>query len=353
MVADVAPGELVRAQQISERRGVVFASVVEVLEGAGERRRPPCPVADRCGGCDWQHLTYTAQLAAKRAIVRENLSRLAAIEVPPDRIDTNHSAEWSYRSRIQLHLTEDGKPAFRARGSSDLVPIDRCPVAEEQLNTALDTVSHGRPAGARVQLLATDTGAVRAGDVDRATISVGGTPFTFHPAAFAQSNRGMLDALAAEIARLDDADALIDLYAGAGLLASLYLGSHAIPRRVICVESDRRNAGWIPTNLTAHGFAGRPIVHATTVEQALRRGLALGGSLVLVDPPRSGLSRSVRSALLASPPATLAYLSCDPGSLARDVGSLAPRFTLDRICVLDFLPQTSHIETWCVMRLRR
>lgn len=384
-VDGVIAGELVEVgapRMVGRQRRV---PLLRILNPAPERVVPPCPVVERCGGCGWQHISHAGQLAAKRAILAENLLRLGGVSVAATEIETVAGTPWEYRSRVQLHGTPEGQPAFRERGSHELVPVDDCMVADPRIRAALPKVR--LEPGARVTLVAGAPGPAAGGgsaadgapgvarsDRDAAvTVRVGNLPFRFHPGSFAQSNFELLPALGEHLAAAaGDAEEFVDLFAGAGLLPALILAHLPAgarpPRRVLCVEPDRRNQQLAEANIRhavelRSGSSGAtvPIPEIISVAQraetALREGLLKGRALrtVLVDPPRAGLSGRLRRALGAVSPRAvqrLLYLSCDAATLARDLGELQAAFAIDSITLFDFFPQTAHIETLVCMSRR-
>src|ERR1035437_7307684 len=120
----VLPGERIRVQAWREQKGLVRAHTLEVLEPAAERIAAGCPVFGRCGGCHYQHAPYEYQLAAKRAILVEELRRLGKI-TPPDEIAVVGAQPWEYRNRAQLHI-EGGSLGYWEARSHKLCGINRC-----------------------------------------------------------------------------------------------------------------------------------------------------------------------------------------------------------------------------------
>ncbi|HET9063506.1 MAG TPA: TRAM domain-containing protein, partial [Candidatus Binatia bacterium] len=135
-----APGDRVVAEILRQRRNLAEARVVEVLRPGPSRVPPPCPVADRCGGCDWQHVEYSAQLEAKRQIVRDALERNAKI-VDPDVSPVSPSpATLGYRNRIRLHVDEH-RLCYYERRTRRAVVITDCLIAEDRIRAALPSIA--------------------------------------------------------------------------------------------------------------------------------------------------------------------------------------------------------------------
>jgi 23S rRNA (uracil1939-C5)-methyltransferase len=195
-------------------------------------------------------------------------------------------------------------------------------------------------------------------------MDISGYPFRFAVGSFSQSNRKILTPLAKLLQEAVRPGRLVDIYAGAGLLAFMVLMGKSSFSSVLCVESDKRNAEFIRDNLSHVTSEDTAIsVVIDTAERAIRKKnlmrtdrLTDGGVTTLVlDPPRGGLSSAVRTWLVRpgsvdrSVP-DVAYLSCDSAALARDLAALAPRYRIESMTLLDFFPQTSHIETLVILR---
>ena len=143
----VLPGERIRVVTWREQPGLVRAHTLEVLEPAAERVAAPCPVFGRCGSCHYQHAPYEYQLAAKRAILADQLRRLGKME-PPEQIAVAAAEPWGYRNRVQLHI--DGRRiGYREAGSHRLCETGHCPIASPKINDAIralaDSVSSRNP----------------------------------------------------------------------------------------------------------------------------------------------------------------------------------------------------------------
>jgi tRNA/tmRNA/rRNA uracil-C5-methylase (TrmA/RlmC/RlmD family) len=353
-VEGALPGEVIEIGPTRRRAGRLEAEVLRIVEPSPERREPPCPLFGECGGCDWQHLSYAAQLHWKTEILRENFRRIGGITLDPEAVTIVSGPEFSYRSRVQIHREESAGPdgaavtGFRRRRSREIVPVVACPVATGRINDELARLTFEPPGKPRTVMVESSDGVARSDRDREATILIGEVPFRFDPAGFAQANQRLLPDLAAAMrSAVGEATTLIDLYAGAGLLAMMAGGSTT---RVICVEPDRRNARFIRDNLSRAGVATVTVV-PHTAERAIRSreigGIRWSETTVLLDPPRGGISPAVRAWLTAgdAPFQRVAYLSCDAAALARDLRDLSGSYRIAATTIFDFYPQTAHIET--------
>jgi 23S rRNA (uracil1939-C5)-methyltransferase len=343
------PGELVEIGSIRAERGRRVGVLERVLEPSDERVTPPCEYFGSCGGCDWQHLAYEAQLSWKRAILQENFARIGSIELPDESIAIVSGEPYGYRSRVQLHRTTSGLPAFRQQRSHELVPVTSCAVASERINTLIaraGTADEPRLLTRdRTTLYDTGEDIVVAGRDREAVLDLNGRPFRFDPAGFAQSNRELLPALGAAITAATVAPAVLDLYAGAGLLARFAVEAAGVTHCTV-VEPDAPTVRFAADNLAF--WNGTLRVERITAEHAIKRRVLSPPTTLIVDPPRGGLSRRVREYILRSKAQRLVYLSCDAAALARDMGVLGVAYSIASVTIFDFYPQTAHIEALVV-----
>ena len=369
----VLAGETVEAQRLDTRKKVQRARLVRVTEASAERIDPPCPVFARCGGCQYQHSTYSAQLRFKREILAETLRRVGKIEYETDRIAVESGPPYSYRNRAQFHIGR-GKIGYREMGSHRLVPIEECPVSAPKLNeviAALNRMVHDRRWPGFVSSLEVFTDDVQVQwNVLESERHVGkhffdwlaeevpgtvGGPldyfvnednFRVSGSSFFQINRFLLPQLAElAIGGYKGATAW-DLYAGVGLF-SLPLARNF--ERVTAVESGRSAASDLKWN--AEG-AGVCIEIALQNAEDYLANAETAPDLVVADPPRAGLGKSAVGRLLDLRPANLVLVACDPATLARDLAALGAAYSIDRLTLVDLFPQTFHLETIAHLSLR-
>jgi 23S rRNA (uracil1939-C5)-methyltransferase len=352
-VRGVLPGERVSVQLRQSRRDYERAELRGIAEPSPHRVPPPCPLAGTCGGCDWMHIAYEEQLAQKLAVVREALRRTGGLDDEPALAEgvlrIVPSAPLGSRTRAQLHRDAAGRLGFMGVRSDRVIPAPACPAAAPGVEAVLSDPARAPSDLDRFTVAVHDRGAAVEGRDDDAdlTVSVCGQPMIFSVGCFFQSNLSLLDGMVSWA--LDGlgapGDRAADLYAGVGVL-----GAHLAARgaTVTCVESSAMAAAYARRNVRGEGHEFYPM----SVEAWIMSGAARADfTTVVVDPPRPGLSPDVTAWLAAKPPQRLAYVSCSPVTLARDLGILLGRgFTLESLRLFDFYPQTSHVEA--VARLR-
>jgi len=368
----VLPGERVRLRFEQERRGVVEASVRELLEPAPGRTEPPCPFFFRCGGCQYQHAMYETQLAEKRNILREVLARIGKITAPPE-IQTVSSEPWGYRNRTQFHLA-GGEIGYFGIGSHHLAPVDRCPISSPRINEVLGILRD--MAGARrfpefvssIEVFTSETdvqlnvlessrpvsrrffewcaGRIPGWAEDALDYRAAGFVYRVRHRSFFQVNRFLIPPMVEAALEGACGESAVDLYAGVGLFSLPLAGRFA---SVTAVESSGSAASDLEFNAARAGVAAA--VRHEAVERFLE-ALDSAPDFVLADPPRAGLGKTAVRELLRLKPPRLTIVSCDPATLARDLGALvAGGYSLRALTLIDLFPQTFHIET--VARLVR
>jgi 23S rRNA (uracil1939-C5)-methyltransferase len=386
-VPRTAPGDLVVLRELRLSRRFARAAVAEIVEAAPERVEPACPhyERDQCGGCQLQHCSLPAQLAAKRAMVGEALRRIGRLDVEDPEIEAAEAA-WGYRNKVTLTVGAGGRPiGFHRQGRpGDLFELTRCLIADPALMDVWTLVRAHRgllPPDAEQVVLRRDREGGRhvivrvrgqtawggAGELHRELVArnvpavlwwepeggapraVAGAAEPWPVAAFEQVNPSMGDRVRSwAVARLDGLAGVSawDLYAGVGETTALLLAAGA---RVESVELDARAV----REATRRGPAAGVVRHAGRAEDITARLPA--PEVVVTNPPRTGMDARVTDAIAAAGPRRLAYISCDPATLARDLSRLLPRhpasppLRLAALRAFDLFPQTAHVETVAIL----
>lgn len=311
-------GETVSAEIVREKKKFAEAEVVAVIQPSPHRVVPECPYFGRCGGCSYQHMDYEHQLAVKWRQVRDILQRIGKLKDVPLRPIIPSPLAYRYRNRITVHV-QDGIVGFYRRDSHRLLDIERCPIAMDEVNHALAELRAARPREGHYSLRA-----------DAAA-----------PRIFAQTN----DAVAASLRELvvqmvpPGRKLLVDAYCGAGFFAKALLDR---VERVIGIDWDRFAIDAAKQNATP-----KETYRAGDLDMELDQILEKNGgsdTVLIVDPPATGLTPIVRETIFRSAPETVVYVSCNPSTLARDLSELSQRFTVESVTPLDMFPQTAEIE---------
>jgi tRNA/tmRNA/rRNA uracil-C5-methylase (TrmA/RlmC/RlmD family) len=312
-VRHALPGERVVVEITEGREGDRFlrGDAVEVLEASPHRVPAPCPYAGpgACGGCDFQHVEPAHQRDLKTAVVREQLSRLAGLEVDVEVEPVEPVLGW--RSRMQYVDLPGGARGLRKHRSHEVVAVERCLIDAGLPPTEVEQVRE------------------RTFGVD---------PDGFwqpHVSAPEVLGEALLEAL-----RPQPGESVVDLYSGVGLFAAFLADVVGPDAEVEAVEGDRRAAAHAADNL------GRETVAADVLEW-LESGLGPDhADLVVLDPPRTGAKRRVVEGIVRLSPRAVGYVACDPAALARDVAIFAEHgYALTGLRAFDLFPMTHHVES--------
>ncbi|MGA2569116.1 MAG: 23S rRNA (uracil(1939)-C(5))-methyltransferase RlmD [Terracidiphilus sp.] len=392
------PGERVRVRVAEEKPGYATAEVEEIVAAAADRVTPACRHFGVCGGCQYQHAGYAAQIALKLDILRESLER-GSVRAPAE-IEVLAGEPWAYRNRIRVAFDAEGRVGYRGRRSHAVVSIEECPIAAPLLVRAAMAAGesvrglavHERPNevslfcdAEETSLLASATVADRRnrgleafaralaekipetkgveyatpGGKGREAQSVGrwgesslhycvaGFAYRVDQGAFFQANRWLVDALVERVTGKRSGGLAWDLFAGVGLFARRCAERF---ERVAAVEVAPAATRALKENLRGTGAVA---VKAATLEFLRRARKEQRPELIVVDPPRTGLGAETTALLGQIGAPEMVYVSCDPATLARDLRALVGAgYDLCRVTLVDLFPQTFHLETVAELRRR-
>lgn len=397
-----APGDHLKVRVIKEHRSWLEAELTDIVEASPLRVQPTCPVFGRCGGCDWQHLHYVVQAEAKRSILLDTLQRVGKLADPSVGQTVPAPAAYGYRARAQfkLQMTADGcKAGFYRRGSRSVIDLPQgCPVVTPAINGALARLRQqleDLPEVAAVSQISIEEGEegchamlrytgthpqelaaqlfrqadqldlaglfLQTGRLDALTPVFGDARITYQVPSGSggelllgygmggfsqvnrQQNRTMIE-LVRQLLLPGEKGRLLDLYCGNGNL-SLPLADQC--SQVVGIE------GYQPSIASAVDNSRQVRVNNSTFRCAdaaaeLQRLIAQQQrfATVVLDPPRTGAPDVVKELPLLGA-SRIIYVSCDPGTLARDLTTLvgSGSYRLDSALPLDMFPQTGHLET--------
>lgn len=392
------PGEQarVRITEDKDKRGYAKAEVEQLITAAPQRIQPRCPHFGPCGGCNYQHTGHENQLAMKKEILRETLERAGV--AAPEEIGILAADPWEYRNRIRVSFDPDGKPGYRARRSHDLIAIRECPISAPLLVRAamaageiLSRVPHNlrptevllfcnadesallatffvkEPAQLRLDSIAAALHE-RIPQLAGAELASGGRPghpprtlgrwgepsisyraagvgYRVDHGAFFQVNRWLIDPMVQRVVAEQSGALAWDLFAGVGLFARQLANSF---EKVVAVESAETSTRALSANLAG---SGEEAIAASTLDFLRQNANQSRPDFIVVDPPRTGLGDEINRLLAATGAPRIAYVSCDPATLARDLRALtATGYTLEQVTMTDLFPQTFHLETIAALR---
>lgn len=357
-VSLAAPGDRLRVRIDREQGNVLFASIEEIITPSAVRIEPPCPYFGRCGGCDFQQLTYEAQLAAKAEMIRDCLHRIARLENVPDIFVTPSPNPWRYRMRATWQINREQRTiGYYERGSRRVCDVADCAILQPELQAELERVRSTEWNRFPADLQHLDVAAGENGvsftpgfaefEKNELRLTVRDEVYRYNAQVFFQTNPVLLGSLI-DFALTDaSGESAIDLYSGVGLFTLPLMRRF---RRVMAVESNPTAARFARWNLKDAGFDAA-CVNLENVANWLSSVATMDVDFILLDPPRVGAESAVIKGILELRPAQISYVSCDPATLARDLKKLvAGGYNVDSLAAFDLFPQTHHVET--VVRLR-
>ena len=312
------PGERVGVRLLRQKKNFAEAELLEVLEPSPLRQAPRCPVFGKCGGCAYQHVDYGTQLEWKTSQVIDLLERVGRLSKPPVLPAVPSPSPWGFRNRIRVHSAH-GATGFYSKHGHQIVDVAHCAIASDAVNAQLARLRLQPPLSGETSLSAKR-------DVR----------------FFEQTNDGAAGLLVDLVEKSVHAGGgtLIDAYCGAGFFG------HRLSNKFDKVLGIESHEGAVKqARLRAHPnetyLCGDVAEHLGAVLSESDRNQ----TCVLLDPPAAGVVARVTDALVALPVRQLLYVSCDPATLARDLGALVRGgYKLERVTPVDMFPQTADIE---------
>ena len=351
-----ADGDLARFRIRKDHRNWAEGELLEILEPSPRRITPVCPSYGLCGGCSLQHLSYEAQIDAKSAILADSFFRIA--HTTPPEIRLRRGKPFEYRNRVRFHGVDDNRPGFKGKKSSHLVAVSDCPIADCGIRDALkEGALVPLPGKERFTVFSYKNLFLCEGRTGQGRVPILGRELAMDAGVFFQSNAVMLEMLISDLlAAASGADRelpLADVYCGVGTFASFlgagYAGSRGFPE-IDLVEENPAALALARENMPAGKKVDFMAMGVSQWIAAVRN--RIWGFMVL-DPPRRGLTSALSGYLAHNGPGLLAYVSCDPATLARDSRILLDGvYTLEELTMYDFYPQTAHIESLAIFRRR-
>jgi 23S rRNA (uracil1939-C5)-methyltransferase len=394
----VLEGERIEALLVEQKRSFARGQVEAVLQASPHRIAPNCPYFHSCGGCHYQHTFYEHQLEIKVAILKENLRRIAKLELEAE-ITVHPSPPWNYRNRTRLKVraTPEFALGYYKFNSHELVAIEDCPVSSPLINRGIaafrqmgrgrtvpdgireveffanaddtqllieascesgtpstpvrewaDTVGSALPEIAGIVVFKATASGV-SGTTEPKQIAAAGAralvyktrdvPYQVSAGTFFQVNRHLINELVGVVVGGSSGETALDLYAGVGLFSTVLARSFA---QVIAVESSQTSHADLLHNSPSNARA----VRATTFDFLRSWSGKLRPDLVVVDPPRSGLGENVVQSLVGLGAHQMTYISCDPATVSRDLACLlSAGYRIEQVHLVDLFPQTYHLES--------
>ena len=368
------PGEVVEVAVEEKKRDYSVVSVTDIIEPSEARTEPACQYFGDCGGCQLQFIDYKKQVEMKEHVLLDCLRRIGGVE--PELSQSIYGEPFGYRHRAQLKVSKEGAIGFFREGTVDVVEIDSCPLLADGLNNALGILKKtdtgdvrefhltvgdnliallkgsAHPQAIADRLLeqgftgvAFEDGSYKGTGAPYITMDLNGLRYTVSPWGFMQSNwqlnRELVAALVEEIGPTED-KRILDLYSGGGNL-SLPLAVYA--KETVAVEESPSSIADAKRNRSANRVPNYRFAKGTA-ESARYEGPF---DIVLIDPPRAGLSKNAIKRIIKLAPPLMAYVSCNPSTLARDIKRLEEHYSIRSVRMIDMFPQTYHLEAMAIL----
>jgi len=369
------PDEVVEVSISEKKRDYSIGAVTNVIEPSPYRIKPPCPVFGACGGCHFQFISYDRQVSMKEEILLDSVSRIGKMEaqLSPALTDRNYN----YRYRGQFKVSREGKTGFYKEGTREVIPIEECPLMIKEINLIVRElnnrklseikdihISCGDAANALIKskLSAEDVEEIMSGagfsgiafengestGRDYIKLDLNGLQYTVTPWSFFQAhwelNKKAVELIVNELQPLEGLKVL-DLYAGAGNF-SLPLAAHA--SQVVAVEENRHAIEDGQRNVKLNNIKNCKFINSSAEKYRIHEKF----DIVLLDPPRPGLTGDAMKKVMDLSPKKIVYISCNPATLARDIKKFSERYNVDSLRMIDFFPNTYHVEALAFMSLR-
>lgn len=369
------PDEELRIRLVEEKERYARGEIVEIIKASPLRIKPRCAHFGECGGCHYQYISYEEQLKIKKNIFIDQLVRMGKMTDPPVNEIVPSPQQWNYRNQIRLHLSRKGEPGFLRHRSNEVVPIQECHLPADSLNQIWPSLSLDFIPGLdRISLKAGEEGQdtlivlessdpkpiefsvdmplsavhqgpggeiVLAGD-DFTVIPIHEFPFVVSAGSFFQVNNQVAELIVdflLERLPLEENSLVLDVYCGVGLF-SVFLAPRV--EKVIGIESNLHAGEDFLYNLAGYENVN---FYDLPAEEVLPF-LDLAPDIILLDPPRAGISKTVLDSVVSLKPGLITYISCDPATLARDADRFKKQgYVLQESTLFDMFPQTFHIES--------
>ena len=376
------PGEEALVEIVEEKANFSRAWPVEVISNSPDRVEALCNHFGVCGGCHWQHISYERQLILRREILESQLTRIGGLPEATVKPTVPSPQPWYYRNNVQLHVDGEGQLGFIEATRDRILPITEChimqPLVWEMWSAleidfpGLERVTLRASTSTREQLIVLESARHEVPEVELdlpvscVLLLPNGTPITYvgtgyiteevhggrlrvSANSFFQVNTGQLERLVSIVegyAEPHGSDFVLDLYCGVGTLG-LSLADEVGGLLGIDDSESAIEDAWF----NSQEFENVAFLQGS-VEDLISR-VEEKADLVLLDPPRRGVSRNALDAIVERAPARVIYVSCDPATLARDIGTMVQGgYEVVEIQPVDMFPQTYHVEAVALLRLR-
>ncbi len=387
------PGETVEIKIFEEKKNFQRARLEEVITPSPDRLEPPCPYFYKCGGCSYQHTSYSRQLEFKRQVVKDSLQRIGGIDIEVNQV-VGMENPWRYRNKVEWHTgKEAGEPTmgYYINDSRALIGIDSCLLISQEMEEysryikenleelkipeGCEVILRQSSSNQEIMLIFRGTGtlgidfakmlnykevaSIYSIDQGVARLHYGEQTLLENifelelevsALAFFQVNHTQMEKMIEVIkdfAKLREGESVLDAYCGTGSIALALAGS---ARRVVGVESFKAAKKNAKSNAFRNSISNCKFIKGACED--IIPAMEEKFDVVILDPPRVGCKAELIQAVIEKSPRCIIYVSCNPSTLARDLAIFNNAgYAVDQVQPIDMFPQTSHVET--VVRIYR
>lgn len=370
-VEGALPGETVEIDVIKENKNFIEAKVLDILQSSPERIEPKCPYYDVCGGCSYQHMTYSLENTSKEEKIKELVERFGHVSTDVV-LPIVTSNEYHYRNKIILHGL-NGNLGFYEEKTHSVIPIDECLLVSPRMNKVIKVLKkinvqilevlirssnddsivlvelEGKIKDEKPLLDVCDiliyNGMIMS-DADHLISKIGEKEFIVSYSSFFQVNRKLTKKLydaVLNVVKKKKPNKLLDLYCGTGTIG-IYVSDYA--KEIIGIDNNGSNIIDANKNKELNHVEHISFI-CDRVENQIDSFQDI--DMIIVDPPRAGLDPKTKEYLLKINPETIVYVSCDPVTLARDLGNLSANYNVLSIEPFNMFPRSNHCESICVL----
>ena len=376
LIKGAIPGEVVEVTIEERKKDYAVAKVLNVIEASEHRIEPRCSVFGLCGGCQFQFVSAEKQLMMKDEIILDSLKRIGGIEISLE--PALSDLTWNYRHRAQLKVSRNGEVGLFRESSRDVVTFQSCPLMDQKINALLQKIKETDSARklSEIHIAVGDSAIVflKGRDYNRSLadtyreigfsgvmlndetctgktytqFDLNGMRYTVTPRTFFQAhwnlNKKVVNFVVQELLPLTG-KRVLDLYAGAGNF-SLPLAAHA--DHVVSIEENPFAVDDGIRNRELNNLKNCKFVRIAAENYKIKKKF----DILILDPPRPGITSDMANRILENPADVIVYISCNPSTLARDLKKLKDKYSIRTVRQIDFFPNTFHIETIAFLQIR-
>ena len=374
-VPNTLVGEIVNIEILIDKKKYAVGLVKEIVKKSPKRVNVLCPYYNKCGGCDLLHIEYNEQLKLKEEMVKNIFDRYLKKEVKINKIVSGK--QYNYRNKVTLQVNKN--IGFFNKSSYDIVNIDNCLIASENINYFINSLkkmnlkdvsqviircskntndkmlAFKTNKNIDINLLKDNVSSLIINDKviygkNKIIERLKDYQFVISPNAFFQTNTDMAINLydtVIEMANFDLNDIVLDLYCGTGTIG-IYISKNV--KQVLGVEINQSAINDAKENKKINNI--KNISFICEDSSKVLKNIKYKPNVVIVDPPRSGLTKKLIYDLLKIKANKIIYVSCNPLTLVRDLNLLENKYDVVSVTPVDMFPNTHHVECVCLLKLR-